>query len=170
MICWIVSFRFQLDLLWTRKQHVLYNLFEWPTRRHSRLIVLAIANTMDLPERIMMKRVSSRLVSCRFISFAQKTAILWSSVLKQTQSSHCQLPVRIQVKTAWSQLELRWKHAFGWKNARENMSDKVWLVQILHLIGWAGEGHEFFGPIVYHDKTEANQSWITFSTPLKMYV
>ena len=28
---------------------------------HSRLVVLAIANTMDLPERIMMNRVSSRL-------------------------------------------------------------------------------------------------------------
>lgn len=63
-----VSFRFQLDLLWTRKQNVLYNLFEWPTRRHSRLIVLAIANTMDLPERIMMKRVSSRLVSSFTVS------------------------------------------------------------------------------------------------------
>ncbi|XP_015769411.1 PREDICTED: origin recognition complex subunit 1-like isoform X2 [Acropora digitifera] len=53
----------ELDLLWTRKQNVLYNLFEWPTRRHSHLIVLAIANTMDLPERVMMKRVSSRLVA-----------------------------------------------------------------------------------------------------------
>ena len=41
---------------------MLYNLFEWPTRRLARLIVLAIANTMDLPERVMMKRVSSRLV------------------------------------------------------------------------------------------------------------
>lgn len=51
----------ELDLLWTRKQNVMYNLFDWPTRRHSRLIVLAIANTMDLPERIMMNRVSSRL-------------------------------------------------------------------------------------------------------------
>ena len=50
-----------MDLLWTRKQNVMYNLFDWPTRRHSRLIVLAIANTMDLPERIMMNRVSSRL-------------------------------------------------------------------------------------------------------------
>ena len=58
----LIFLSFQLDLLWTRKQHVLYNLFEWPTRRHARLIVLAIANTMDLPERIMMKRVSSRLV------------------------------------------------------------------------------------------------------------
>ncbi|XP_055580613.1 origin recognition complex subunit 1 [Falco cherrug] len=51
----------ELDLLWTRKQNVMYNLFDWPTRKHSKLIILAIANTMDLPERIMMNRVSSRL-------------------------------------------------------------------------------------------------------------
>ena len=31
------------------------------TNFNSRLVVLAIANTMDLPERIMMNRVSSRL-------------------------------------------------------------------------------------------------------------
>ena len=53
---------FQLDLLWTRKQTVMYNIFDWPTRPHAKLIVLAIANTMDLPERIMMNRVASRLV------------------------------------------------------------------------------------------------------------
>ena len=52
----------QLDLLMTRKQTILYNLFDWPTRRHAKLIVLAIANTMDLPERIMINRVASRLV------------------------------------------------------------------------------------------------------------
>lgn len=52
----------QLDLLWTRKQNVMYNLFDWPTRRHARLVVLTIANTMDLPERIMINRVASRLV------------------------------------------------------------------------------------------------------------
>ena len=52
----------ELDMLWNRKQSVLYNLFEWPTRATSKLIVLAIANTMDLPERIMMNRVSSRYV------------------------------------------------------------------------------------------------------------
>ncbi|XP_077450878.1 origin recognition complex subunit 1 isoform X2 [Stigmatopora argus] len=51
----------ELDLLWTRKQNVMYNLFDWPTRRHSRLVVIAIANTMDLPERIMINRVASRL-------------------------------------------------------------------------------------------------------------
>ncbi|XP_045159455.2 origin recognition complex subunit 1-like [Mercenaria mercenaria] len=51
----------ELDLLWTRKQDVMYNVFDWPSKQHARLIVLAVANTMDLPERIMMKRVSSRL-------------------------------------------------------------------------------------------------------------
>ncbi|CAI5777168.1 origin recognition complex subunit 1 isoform X1 [Podarcis lilfordi] len=51
----------ELDLLWTRKQNVMYNLFDWPTKKYAKLIVLAIANTMDLPERIMMNRVASRL-------------------------------------------------------------------------------------------------------------
>lgn len=57
------SFLFlQLDLLWTRKQTVMYNIFDWPTRKHSKLIVLAIANTMDLPERMLMTRIASRMV------------------------------------------------------------------------------------------------------------
>ncbi|XP_037672612.1 origin recognition complex subunit 1 [Choloepus didactylus] len=51
----------ELDLLWTQKQDVMYNLFDWPTHKEARLVVLTIANTMDLPERIMMNRVSSRL-------------------------------------------------------------------------------------------------------------
>nr|XP_012631705.1 origin recognition complex subunit 1 isoform X1 [Microcebus murinus]XP_012631706.1 origin recognition complex subunit 1 isoform X1 [Microcebus murinus] len=51
----------ELDLLWTHKQDVMYNLFDWPTHKEARLVVLTIANTMDLPERIMMNRVSSRL-------------------------------------------------------------------------------------------------------------
>ncbi|XP_006879867.1 PREDICTED: origin recognition complex subunit 1 [Elephantulus edwardii] len=51
----------ELDLLWTQKQDVMYNLFDWPTHKEARLVVLTIANTMDLPERMMMNRVASRL-------------------------------------------------------------------------------------------------------------
>ncbi|EFX84900.1 hypothetical protein DAPPUDRAFT_194189 [Daphnia pulex] len=51
----------ELDLLWTRQQDVLYNIFEWPNRPKAQLTVLAIANTMDLPERLLMNRVSSRM-------------------------------------------------------------------------------------------------------------
>ena len=39
----------ELDLLWNRKQSVLYNIFEWPNNKDAKLVVLAVANTMDLP-------------------------------------------------------------------------------------------------------------------------
>ena len=39
----------------------MYNFFNWPQLRHSRLIVLAVANTMDLPERTLSNKISSRL-------------------------------------------------------------------------------------------------------------
>ncbi|KAF7648089.1 hypothetical protein LDENG_00162130 [Lucifuga dentata] len=76
----------ELDLLWTRKQNVMYNLFDWPTRRHARLVVLTIANTMDLPERIMMNRVASRLgltrMSFQPYSFKQLQQIVASRLSK----------------------------------------------------------------------------------------
>ncbi|KAH8177508.1 ATPase family associated with various cellular activities (AAA) domain-containing protein [Sarocladium implicatum] len=51
----------ELDQLVTKNQTVMYNFFNWPTLRHSRLIVLAVANTMDLPERTLSNKISSRL-------------------------------------------------------------------------------------------------------------
>ena len=90
---WHCLLSFQLDLLWTRKQHVLYNLFEWPTRRHARLIVLAIANTMDLPERIMMKRVSSRLVRTPHIR------IFWA---RSVRPKFPEIPVQNQMEQKFS--------------------------------------------------------------------
>ncbi|XP_053207653.1 origin recognition complex subunit 1-like [Panonychus citri] len=49
----------ELDSLQTTKQDILYHLFDWPSRVDSKLVVIAIANTHDLPER-MEKRVGSR--------------------------------------------------------------------------------------------------------------
>ncbi|KAH7926066.1 P-loop containing nucleoside triphosphate hydrolase protein [Leucogyrophana mollusca] len=51
----------ELDQLVTAKQDVVYNFFNWPTIAGSKLVVLAVANTMDLPERAMNGRVRSRL-------------------------------------------------------------------------------------------------------------
>ncbi|KAI0493122.1 hypothetical protein KFK09_027398 [Dendrobium nobile] len=50
----------ELDLLLTRNQSVLYNIFDWPTKPDSKLIVIGIANTMDLPEKFL-PRISSRM-------------------------------------------------------------------------------------------------------------
>ncbi|POS85176.1 hypothetical protein EPUL_001657, partial [Erysiphe pulchra] len=51
----------ELDQLVTKNQLVMYNFFNWPGLSHSHLIVLAVANTMDLPERTLSNKISSRL-------------------------------------------------------------------------------------------------------------
>ncbi|RZC92035.1 hypothetical protein C5167_027924 [Papaver somniferum] len=48
----------ELDLLVTRNQSVIYNILDWPTKLYSKLVVIGIANTMDLPEK---PRISSRM-------------------------------------------------------------------------------------------------------------
>lgn len=51
----------ELDILCNRRQDVVYNLLDWPTKSSARLVVVTIANTMDLPERLLMGKVTSRL-------------------------------------------------------------------------------------------------------------
>ncbi|MCO5566025.1 hypothetical protein L7F22_019700 [Adiantum nelumboides] len=51
----------ELDQMVTTRQDVMYNMFNWPNSQDSRLVVVAIANTMDLPERILHAKVASRL-------------------------------------------------------------------------------------------------------------
>ncbi|KAK0177279.1 hypothetical protein PV328_001348 [Microctonus aethiopoides] len=51
----------ELDLLCNKRQDVVYNLLDWPSQPTAKLVVITIANTMDLPERVLMSRVTSRL-------------------------------------------------------------------------------------------------------------
>lgn len=51
----------ELDILCNRRQDVVYNLLDWPTKKSAQLVVVTIANTMDLPERLLMGKVASRL-------------------------------------------------------------------------------------------------------------
>lgn len=62
----------ELDQLVTKNQSLMYNFFNWPNLPHSRLIVLAVANTMDLPERMLSNKISSRLGLTR-VTFAGYT-------------------------------------------------------------------------------------------------
>ena len=58
----------ELDLLLKKQQRqsILYHFFEWPNWANSQLIVITIANTMDLPERFLSNRISSRLGLTRY--------------------------------------------------------------------------------------------------------
>lgn len=48
----------ELDWLITNNENVVYNFFEWCSRKHSNLVVIGIANTMDLPERLSARALS----------------------------------------------------------------------------------------------------------------
>lgn len=87
----------ELDLLWTRRQQVLYNLFDWPTRPSSRLVVLTIANTMDLPERLLAQRVSSRLGLTRMTFHPYNHKQLQEIVLSRMQGLDAFDPDAVQL-------------------------------------------------------------------------
>lgn len=62
----------EIDQAFTRSQDVMYNFFNWPTYPHSKLIIIAVANTMDLPEKMLTNKISSR-IGLRRIQFVGYT-------------------------------------------------------------------------------------------------
>lgn len=43
----------EIDQLESKKQSVLYTIFEWPSRKNSKIILIGIANALDLTDRIL---------------------------------------------------------------------------------------------------------------------
>ncbi|CAM9749807.1 unnamed protein product, partial [Phaeothamnion confervicola] len=58
----------EMDYLSTQQQTLLYNVFNWPTFPNSRLLVVGIANTLNLLERVG-SRLKSRMSHCASIVF-----------------------------------------------------------------------------------------------------
>jgi Cdc6-like AAA superfamily ATPase len=50
----------EIDFLMTKKEEVLYQLFDWPHHSRSKLVTLAVANTLDFPEKLTSK-IASRI-------------------------------------------------------------------------------------------------------------
>ncbi|KAK5979194.1 Origin recognition complex subunit 1 [Trichostrongylus colubriformis] len=55
----------ELDQLCTRKQELIYDIFNWTAIESARISVMAIANTLDLPERMLSQRITSRIGAAR---------------------------------------------------------------------------------------------------------
>lgn len=56
----------EIDCLLTKKQVLMYNIFNWTTYANSKLIIISISNTLDLPEKLMPK-IASRMGNTRLI-------------------------------------------------------------------------------------------------------
>lgn len=63
----------EIDLLISRGQAILYNIFDMPYLPSSKVLLVAISNTMDLPERMLEPKVSSR-IGRRRINFVPYSA------------------------------------------------------------------------------------------------
>jgi len=50
----------EIDILINNSQNLLYNIFNWTTYDYSKLIVISISNTLDLPNRLLPK-IKSRM-------------------------------------------------------------------------------------------------------------
>lgn len=72
----------EIDMLMNKKQDILYNVFELPYIRDSKLMILAVSNTMNLPEKFFDSKVCSRIGSNR-INFAPYTPAQLLSITPQ---------------------------------------------------------------------------------------
>eukprot|EP00929_Paragymnodinium_shiwhaense_P111868 TRINITY_DN80157_c0_g1_i1.p1 TRINITY_DN80157_c0_g1~~TRINITY_DN80157_c0_g1_i1.p1 ORF type:complete len:465 (-),score=102.24 TRINITY_DN80157_c0_g1_i1:152-1546(-) len=75
----------EIDQLVTKNQQVLYTIFEWMSMR-ARLVVAAISNTMDLPER-MLPRVANRFEIVR-VDYQPYSRAQISEILKERLKSY----------------------------------------------------------------------------------
>ncbi|XP_060879783.1 origin recognition complex subunit 1 isoform X3 [Metopolophium dirhodum] len=57
----------EVDHICNRKQDVVYNILDWPSQTGSKVVVITIANTMDLPERVLRGCVTSRMGLTRLV-------------------------------------------------------------------------------------------------------
>uniref|UniRef100_A0AC35UCJ1 Origin recognition complex subunit 1 n=1 Tax=Rhabditophanes sp. KR3021 TaxID=114890 RepID=A0AC35UCJ1_9BILA len=79
----------ELDLLITKKFDILYDIFNWTTCFKARVSVISIANALDLPERIVSRRISSRIGTNR-ICFQPYNHLQLSKIIKyRIENAEC---------------------------------------------------------------------------------
>ncbi|CED85291.1 Origin recognition complex, subunit 1, and related proteins [Phaffia rhodozyma] len=94
--CTYVVLMDELDQMFTNKQDVVYNFFNWPTMPGSQLVVIAVANTMDMPEKLA-GRVKSRMGMER-INFPPYTRDQLVEIVQSRMIPHPDLEIRKKAK------------------------------------------------------------------------
>ncbi|TKR68574.1 hypothetical protein L596_024538 [Steinernema carpocapsae] len=79
----------ELDLLCTKRQDVIYDIFNWSAVPESRVNVIAIANTLDLPERALSQRITSRVGFNRLVFQPYEFSQISSILLDRLKGTKC---------------------------------------------------------------------------------
>ncbi|KAH8862037.1 Cell division control protein 6 like [Schistosoma japonicum] len=91
----------EVDQLSTRSQEMLYRIFEWPSKLACHIIVIGVANSLDLPERLLprLKSKDYRPVHIVFPPYSQSelAEIVKVHLSKFSNSESCVEPLAIQL-------------------------------------------------------------------------
>ncbi|XP_055538119.1 cell division control protein 6 homolog [Wyeomyia smithii] len=72
----------EIDQLATSKQTILYNIFEWPAKRNSKLILVGVANALDLTDRLLSRLQARCELRPHLIQFLPYTKPQLVNILK----------------------------------------------------------------------------------------
>ncbi|XP_055841377.1 cell division control protein 6 homolog [Episyrphus balteatus] len=94
----------EIDQLCGQKQSVLYTIFEWPSIANSKLILIGIANSLDLTDRMLMRLNAKCELKPRLMHFSpytkQQIVDIFKSRLEEAQVLDIFPPVTIQLLAA----------------------------------------------------------------------
>ena len=71
----------EIDFLLSKKQEILYNLFDWMHSKHSKLIIICISNTLDLVDKLIAK-IKSRM-GHNILTFKPYTGTEINGIMRQ---------------------------------------------------------------------------------------
>ncbi|CAI2727145.1 unnamed protein product [Schistosoma spindalis] len=91
----------EVDQLSTRGQKLLYRIFEWPSKLTCHIIVIGVANALDLPERLLprLKSKVDKPIHIIFQPYSQSelAEIVQAHLSKSSNSGSCIEPLAIQL-------------------------------------------------------------------------
>ncbi|KAI5641575.1 AAA domain-containing protein [Phthorimaea operculella] len=94
----------EIDQLDSKRQSVLYSIFEWPALAGSRIVLIGIANALDLTERTLPRlqaRCSLRPQTLHFAPYTKEQIInIFTRVLASEDKSNVFSPVALQMLAA----------------------------------------------------------------------
>lgn len=91
----------EIDQLENKKQSVLYTIFEWPSRQNSQIILIGIANALDLTDRVLPRLQARCELKPKLMHFSpytkQQIITIFTERLKEAGVSHIFTPVALQM-------------------------------------------------------------------------
>ena len=91
-----------MDQLDSKNQEILYTMFEWPSLKDSRLVLIGIANALDLTDRILPRLLARPECKPQLLHFPPYSREQIIKVLQDRLSQvRCYVPLKVQPLSSW---------------------------------------------------------------------